>query len=87
MMSAFETFLARLQFDPVAREAFRRDRRAEGAQAGLAETDLVALESVDLDGLEAAAQQLAYRRALAIRFAGASRSCWRHRQLVQRRRR
>ena len=87
MTSAFENFLARLQLDPAAREAFRRDRRMEGVQAGLAEAELVALETVDVDELRAASHQMAYRRALAIRFAGASRSWWRHRQLVQRRRR
>jgi hypothetical protein len=86
MTSAFESFLARLQLDPVAREAFRRDRRAEGAQAGLGEADLLALETVDVDGFEPAAQQL-YRRALAVRVAGASRNWWRHRQLMLRRRR
>jgi hypothetical protein len=83
MTSAFESFLARLQLDPAAREAFRRDRRAEGAMAGLAEADLTALETVDLDGFAPASQQRSYRCALA----GASRSWWRHRQLVQRRRR
>ncbi len=87
MTSAFETFLARLQLDPDAREAFRRNRQAEGSSAGLSDADLLALESVDLEGLELASQQVTYRRTLAIRFAGASRSCWRHRQLVQRRRR
>ena len=86
MTPAFESFLARLQLDPVAREAFRRDRRAEGAHAGLGEADLLALEAVDIDGFDPASQQFA-RRALAFRVAGASRNWWRHRQLMLRRRR
>ncbi len=85
MMSAFESFLARLRLDPVAREAFRRDRRGEGAQAGLAAADLEALDAIDLGGLALVPQQGSPRHALAV--AGASRKWWRHRQLVQRRRR
>lgn len=86
MTAAFESFLARLRLDPTAREAFRRDRRAEGAQAGLGEADLLALEAVDIDVFELASQLL-HRRALAFRVAGASRNWWRHRQLMLRRRR
>lgn len=59
----FEAFLATLYVDESARARFLADRCAEAVHAGLTENECVALQTIDLVGLELAAASYARKRA------------------------
>jgi hypothetical protein len=61
----FESFLAKLYVDDQARSRFFADPRREALSAGLTPDECVALETIDLVGLELAAQSFARKRASA----------------------
>jgi hypothetical protein len=58
----FEAFLARLYIDPDFRARFLQDPSGEANRAGLSETEGLALESIDRDGLELAAHSYDAKR-------------------------
>jgi hypothetical protein len=57
-----EAFLARIYVDGQARARFLADPRGEAIKAGLTQPEAVALERMDLTGLELFAQSLARKR-------------------------
>ena len=59
----FEAFLAKLYVDDRARSRFIADPRGEVLNAGLTDEDCKALQSIDLIGLELAADSFARKRA------------------------
>ena len=63
MSVALETYLVKLYLDRDARRAFLSDPRRAATAEGLAEPDVVALERIDREGLELAAQSFARKRA------------------------
>jgi hypothetical protein len=67
MSAALEAYLARLYLDADARHAFLADARAAATRAGLAPTDVAALETIDRVGLELAARSFAAKRTAARR--------------------
>jgi hypothetical protein len=60
---ALETFLARLYTDPSLRAEFLADPVAVALAAGLDRQTAFALEQIDRDGLELAAESFARKRA------------------------
>lgn len=62
MSASLETYLVKLYLDRDARRAFLADPRAAATAAGLGPEDVAALERVDRDGLELAAQSFALKR-------------------------
>ncbi len=58
-----EGFLARIYVDEETRARFLADPRGEAAKAGLNEREIVAIENIDLVGLELAARSFARKRA------------------------
>jgi hypothetical protein len=63
MSARLEAYLARLYVDPDVRRAFLADARTAATQAGLAPTEIAALERIDRTGLELAARSFARTRA------------------------
>ena len=59
----FEAFLAKLYVDSETRARFLADPRREAMNAGLTADDCSALETIDLVGLELAADSFARKRA------------------------
>jgi hypothetical protein len=68
-----EAFLAKLYVDNQARSRFFADPRREALSAGLTPDECVALETIDLVGLELAAQSFARKRAVLARKSSAWR--------------
>ena len=60
--SALEAFLAKLYTDSIALERFLANPEKEATNAGLAESEIVALCSVDRAGLQMAAASYAHKR-------------------------
>jgi hypothetical protein len=58
-----EAFLAKLYVDAQARSRFLADPHGEALSAGLTPNECVALEKVDLVGLELSTESLARKRA------------------------
>jgi hypothetical protein len=58
-----EAFLAQIYVDETARQKFLADPRAAAAQAGLTESEIIALEQIDRVGLELTARSLARKRS------------------------
>lgn len=58
----FETFLAKLYTDGVFRTRFLENRREIGREFGLSEAESDELESIDLTGLELAADSFSRKR-------------------------
>lgn len=56
--SRFETFLARIYVDEVAREKFLADPRGEATKAGLTEQQVEDVVKIDREGLEMFAASL-----------------------------
>ncbi|HKX27931.1 MAG TPA: hypothetical protein VJ302_09580 [Blastocatellia bacterium] len=61
----FEAFLARIYVDAEARAKFLADPRGEAHRAGLAESEVSALERIDRVGLELAARSIEGKRSRA----------------------
>jgi hypothetical protein len=59
----FEAYLAKLYVDDKARSRFLADPRAEARTAGLTAEQCLALESIDIVGLQLAADSFAKKRA------------------------
>lgn len=57
-----EAFLAKIYVDEQARARFLAAPRQEASRAGLAESEIVALETIDRVGLELTARSLARKR-------------------------
>lgn len=60
---SLETFLARLYTDPALRSAFLANPAEVAIEAGLDQDAARALEQIDRDGLELAAESFARKRA------------------------
>jgi hypothetical protein len=60
---AFEAFLARLYTDAALRAAFLADPAGIARGAGLSESEVAALGTIDRQGLALAADSFAYKRA------------------------
>ncbi|MSP38649.1 MAG: hypothetical protein EXR70_09185 [Deltaproteobacteria bacterium] len=58
-----EAFLAQLYVDELARQRFLDNPRGAAMDAGLSEADCIALETIDLVGLELASDSYAKKRA------------------------
>lgn len=59
---SLEGFLARIYVDEQARAKFISNPRREALKAGLKEVECLALETIDLPGLELAARSFARKR-------------------------
>lgn len=57
-----EAFLAKIYVDEKARARFLADPRREANKAGLSESEIQALENIDLIGLELTVQSLQRKR-------------------------
>jgi hypothetical protein len=62
MSVSLETYLVKLYLDRDARRTFLANPRGAATAEGLAEPDVAALERIDRDGLELAAQSFARKR-------------------------
>lgn len=58
----FEAFLAKIYTDEKDRMNFLSDPRAEAIRAGLSEPEIVAVENIDLVGLELTVRSLNHKR-------------------------
>ena len=61
----FEAFLAKLYVDDNARSRFLAEPRREATTAGLTEAECASFETIDLVGLELAAESFGRKRASA----------------------